>query len=146
MIMRSLHVAAILWFASTPLTLRAQSSECRPADATSARMVVWLKNVVTGTDPASIAQRTQMGLPQVSASQVTLVTNKTVCSKVLSAYKGYAQNEDATTHALIPSSGQLYVFQVGSVYTATDPAHNVGEYSIWVSMDSRYRVLTSSMG
>jgi hypothetical protein len=147
MIPRSLHlVFALLALALGPSMLAGQSSVCRPADATSARMLTWLKNVVTGTDPASIAQRTQMGLPQVSASDITYVTNKTICSKVLNVYKANVQNRDATTGVPIPSSGKLYVFQVGTAYTATDPAQNLGEFSIWVSMDSRYNLLGSSMG
>jgi hypothetical protein len=87
-----------------------------------------------------------MGLPQVSASQITYVTDKTVCSKVLNVYKANAQNRDATTGVRIPSSGKLYVFKVGTTYTATDPAQGLGEFGIWVTVDGRYNLLGSSMG
>lgn len=148
MSLRFLHLMILVAVASTtPGLVAAQaSSACRPADATSARMIRYLTNVATGTDSASLAQRTQMRLPQVSGSQISLVTDKTVCSKVLNVYKANVVNRDDATGTIVPSSGKLYVFKVGTIYTATDPAQNLGEFAIWVTMDGRYTLLGSSMG
>ena len=130
-----------------PAFLQGQaSSACRPADATSARMLRYLANVVTKTDSATKVQRQQLRLPQVSASQVSLVTDKTVCSKVLNVYKANVVNRDDATGAIVPSSGKLYVFKVGTVYTAVDPAQDLGEFSNWVTVDSRYTLLGFSLG
>jgi hypothetical protein len=147
MIRLSLWLAvALVGIGFSPSGLLAQaSSACRAADATSNQMLQWLRSVVVGTDPASVAQRTQMGLPQVSVSQISLVTDKTVCSKVLNVYKTRGIVTSATTGATKPSSGKLYVFKVGTVYTATDPALTTG-LLIWVSMDGRYNILGSSLG
>jgi hypothetical protein len=57
-------------------------------------MIRYLTNVVTGTDSASLAQRTQMRLPQVSGSQISLVTDTTACSKVLNVNKANVVNRD----------------------------------------------------
>jgi hypothetical protein len=142
-----LAVAAMGIGLSPSDVLAQASSACRAADATSTEMLQWLRTVVVGTDPASIAQRTQMGLPQLSASQVSLVTDKTVCSKVLTTYKTRAIVKSASTGAVIPSSGKLYVFKVGTVYTATDPTlSSAGGPHIWVSVDGRYAILGSSLG
>jgi hypothetical protein len=144
---RSLRLTvALLALGFSPTVVAAQaSSACRPADAASARMLRWLTHIVTGTDPASVAQRTQMALPQVSASQISLVTDKTVCSKVLNVYKANVVNADASG-AAVQSSGKLYVFKIGTIYTATDPGQLLGEFGIWVTVDGRYTLLGSSMG
>jgi len=82
----------------------------------------------------------------MTGAQVTQVTDKSICSKVLTVYKANVQNGDAATGAPIPSSGRLYVFKVGTLYVARDPAQDVGEFSIWVTVDSRYKLLGSGMG
>jgi hypothetical protein len=64
--------------------------------------------------------------------------------KVLNVYKANVQNQVGGVP--IPSSGKLYVFKVGTAYTANDPAQSLGEFAIWVSVDSRYNLLGSSMG
>jgi hypothetical protein len=143
---RSLALVAGVMLALPSFAAAQASSACRPADATSDRFMRYIVQVVTRADPAYTVQRTQMALPQVSASQVSLVTDKTVCSKVLNVYKANVVNRDHATGTIIPSSGKLYVFKVGSVYTAVDPAQNLGEFSIWVTVDGRYTLLGSSMG
>jgi hypothetical protein len=138
---------ALLVMGFSPSHLLAQAgSACRAADATSDEVIQWLRSVVVGTDPASVAQRTQMALPQVSSSLVSLVTDKTVCSKVLNVYKANVQLHSASTGMVKPFSGKLYVFKVGTVYTATDPTLITGEFYIWVTIDGRYTLLGSSMG
>jgi hypothetical protein len=122
----------------------AGASACRPAGSESTRMVAWLTSVVTGTDSASIEQRTQMKLPQVSASQITYVTEKNVCSKAVSPYNA---NSIITRNGVpVTPSGQLYVVKVGTVYVARDPAKTVGEFVLNVTLDSKFKVLESGLG
>jgi hypothetical protein len=81
-----------------------------------------------------------MKLPQVSASQITYVTDNRVCSKAVTPY-----NAKAGIGSVSPS-GKLYVIKVGSVYVANDPVKSAGEFTIFVTLDSKFRVLTSSLG
>ena len=107
-------------------------------------MVAWLTDIVTGTDSASIQQRIHMKLPQVSASQITYVTDKNVCNKIVSPYN--ASSVITTNGVAVPPSGQLYVVKVGNVYVAYDPAKRVGEFDLNVTLDSKFKVLSKSLG
>ena len=119
---------------------------CRPADVVSDRIIRWLTHVVTGTDDASTQQRNQMALQQVSASQISYVTDETVCSKVLSPYNANSTMQEAATGAPVPPSGQVYVVKVGTVYVVNDPVKTAGEFTIYVTLDAKYRVLATSLG
>jgi hypothetical protein len=123
-----------------------QASACRPADAVSDRIIRWVTHVVTGTDDASTQQRNQMALPQVSASQISYVTDKTVCSKVLSPYNANSTMQEAATGAPVLPSGQVYVVKVGTVYVVNDPVKTAGEFTIYVTLDAKYKVLATSLG
>jgi hypothetical protein len=137
--LKSIIAGLALWV--LPATLQAQAtSACRPADSTSVRMVKWLSNVVTGTDAGSTKQRDQMKLPVVDVSQITYVTDSKVCSKVVTPYNA------KTVMGSVTPSGKLYVVKVGSVYVAKDPVKAAGEFDVYVTVDSRYRVLASSLG
>lgn len=133
---------AVLGFA--PAVVHAQNSACLPADSKSADMVTWLTNIVTGTDTASVQMRAQLKLPQVAASQVSYVTTNSVCSKVVSTYNA---NSGVTQGGVpVSPSGKLYVVKVGTVYVANDPVKTWGEFSIYVTVDSKYKLLASSLG
>jgi hypothetical protein len=122
----------------------AATSACRPADSASTRMVAWLTSVVTGTDSASIQQRTHMKLPQVAANQITYVTDKNICSKAVSLYNA---NSTITRNGVpVAPSGKLYVVKVGTVYVARDPAKTMGEFVLNVTLDSKFKVLASGLG
>lgn len=123
-----------------------QSFTCRPPDSVSDRMIRWVTHIVTGTDAASVQQRTQMALPQVSASHISYVTDETVCSKALSPYNANSTMQDAATGAPVSPSGQLYVVRVGTVYVVNDPVKTAGEFTIYVTMDGKYHVLATSLG
>jgi len=129
----------VLW--TVPGDVHGQgTSACRPADSTTVRLVQWLSSIVTGTDAAAVQQRNQMKLPVVPASQITYVTDNKVCSKAISPY-----NANSGMGSVAPS-GKLYVIQVGTVYVTNDPVKTAGEFTIFVTLDSRFRLLASSLG
>lgn len=106
-------------------------------------MVAWLTSIVTGTDSASIQQRMHMKLPQVSASQITYVTDKTVCSKSVGPYNA---NSTVTRNGVaVTPSGKLYVVKIGTVYVAWDPV-KTGQFVIYVTIDSKFKALASGLG
>ena len=128
-----------------PTMLEGQvNSACRPADATSTRMVQWLTAVVTGTDSTLVQLRTRMKLPQVAASQITYVTDNRICSKLVAPYNAETVMQDAS--GSVPPSGKLYVVKVGTVYVASDPIKTTGEYAQYVTLDGKFRVLAASLG
>jgi hypothetical protein len=107
-------------------------------------MVRWLTRVVTGTDSASIEQRTHMKLPQVPASQISYVTDENVCNKAVSPYNA---NSVITQNGVpVTPSGKLYVVKVGNVYVASDPAKTVGHFALNVVLDSKFKVLSKTLG
>jgi hypothetical protein len=143
--MTRISLAAVVALIALPLTAFAQaSSACRPADSTSTRMVKWVTNVVTGTDSGSVRQRTQMKLPQVAPTEISYVSDKTVCSKALSPYNANSgmQNGGVT----VAPSGKLYVIKVGTVYVVNDPVKSWGNFLVYVTLDSRFRLLARSLG
>jgi len=139
-------VAAVL-VGLGPLDSAAQTpSACRPADSVSVRMLSWVKSIVTGTDPGAVQQRTAMQLPQVAADQITYVTDKQVCSKAVSPYNANAGYQTTGTGTSEAPSGRLYVVKVGTAYVVNDPAIGGGKFGIYVTLDSRYRVLWHGLG
>lgn len=113
----------------------AQTTKCRPADASSSRLINELKSWMTTTDPQRQADRdTAYKIPVVSVSSIALVTDERICAKLISAY------------AAIPGKNytpaNLYVVALGNKYFAVhDPADLAGDFRTVMIFDSRY-VLT----
>jgi hypothetical protein len=124
----------------------AQASACRPADATSARMLQWVKGIATGSGAQQAALRAEMKIPLVSATQVTYVTDKTVCSKAVSPYNSITGIGDSTAGTAIAPSGELYVVKAGTVYVVWDPVKVAGEYALYVTLNSKFTVLWNGVG
>jgi hypothetical protein len=87
-------VVLILGLSVLPHCLRAQTNlKCRPADGTSNRVISALTAWVTTTDPQRISQRDNIfHIPVVPVSQITLVTDERICSKVVAAYASFPRN------------------------------------------------------
>ena len=135
---------AALTFHETPLV--GQSSACRPADSVSADMVAEINAIATGTEAIHAQLRQDMQIPRVSASQVTYVTDKTVCNKIRAAYDANTREFDATTGAETSSpSGKLYVVKAGSIYVAWDPNKMTGEFRRYITLDKRYSLPANSL-
>ena len=96
-------------------------------------MLDYVSQLVTSTEPVRVQVRSSLGLPATRASDVSLVSDNTVCNRT-------AQSLNAATG----TSGltrKLYVVKVGSYYAAQDPDHPSGEWWPTVSLDKLYHVL-----
>jgi hypothetical protein len=143
--MRRVLGCTLLVFGLLPGVMHAQASACRAADSTSALFVRELTRIATGTDVSSQRMREVGRIPQVSANQVSFVTNKTVCSKALPVFNANSQVKSASTGQTISTpSTQVYVVQVGSVYAVMDRGKQFGEYTTMVVMDKTYHLLANT--
>lgn len=106
--------------------------KCRATNPTSANLIGQLTNWVTTSDPERIAQRdTIYHIPVVPVSQLTLVTDETVCGKIIQAWAALPGGHTAAT---------IYVVKMGSKnYAAYAPTDKAGEYSIVLIFDSKYK-------
>ena len=115
--------------------LGAQTTKCRPSDASSSRLINELKLWMTTTDPQRQADRdTAYKIPVVTVSSIALVTDERICGNLISAY------------AAIPGKNytpaNLYVVALGNKFFAVyDPADLAGDFRSVMIFDSRY-VLT----
>jgi hypothetical protein len=113
----------------------AAEAQCRAADSTSQRLVAKYQGLMRSTDPDVRLALSRNGIQQVDPSTVTLITDKTVCSKAERAYS--ATNKGST----IPSSGSVYLVKVGAVYVLRDPVRRSGGWAADVVLDSQFKVM-----
>jgi hypothetical protein len=116
--------------ASLPASSAAQSS-CRPADATSARTVTDLQDLVTSSDSFTVRTRTSLGLPVTAANKVSYATDTRTCNSAVTALNGYfATPNRART---------VYVYKVGSYYAVEDPGEQQSQaYRGVIIYDSKW--------
>jgi hypothetical protein len=112
------------------------SATCRPADEFVTYTLSALKNLVTATDSAAIKSRQLRGLPAVAPSQVSYITDNSVCAKAEKAYTS------AITPAGATPSLQVYVFRVGNVYQIWDPVQRAGEFTIAMTLNNSYKLVS----
>lgn len=111
---------------------QAVKGTCRPADDMSARLVNYLKSVVTPTTAADSALQASLGLTGVTAAQVTYVTDAGTCTKAAAAMNKLAQ---------VPEPQYaLYVVQVGTSYGVVDPTWDAGEWTPTVVFTSAWKL------
>jgi hypothetical protein len=92
-----------------PIALLGQDAGCVSPTDTRARLYrAAYGGMVSGTDPGYVAQRTNLGLPTLSASQVIVVTDTTTCRIASAAY-------DHELDVSAPSEAPL-VLQLGTQY------------------------------
>lgn len=115
-----------------------QATACRSADATSQRLIQSLLQYTAPAFPEYDQARVAMGLPRATASQITLVSTKSVCSKAATAYA------QALAGGAGPQSGRVYVIQIGTTYTVLDPTFYWRTAGYWsqVTFDSQWRVIS----
>lgn len=108
---------------------------CLGPDAFSAAQVARLQELVTSTDSAYIAFRQSVHVPVVPDTAVHLVTDDSVCSRVVQAWAA----ADSALGASPPYVAQLYVLSVGPTYVAT-PARITGlaSYHQYVVYDTNF--------
>jgi hypothetical protein len=109
------------------------SATCRPADDLVVDMLTAVRTMVTSTDSVIMAARQRQGLPAVPTSQVSYVTDNSVCAK---AEKTYTSNLTGTTAT---PSLQVYVIKVGNVYVVWDPVQVAGEFTTAMTVNNSYK-------
>src|SRR5213079_2763701 len=75
-------VAVTLVGSPHPIAAQAGTSGCLAPDDTSARIVAYVKFILTDTSQASARTRDSLGITGVQPSQVVSVTNSQACSKI----------------------------------------------------------------
>jgi hypothetical protein len=105
-------ISTVVWSLPLFAQVTAQSA-CRASDAHSRTMLTDLKRLATSTDSVFVAQRTGSNLPATAASNVTLVTNSSTCSKAVTALN--------TTFATPGKVRQVYLFSFSSSFVTVDP-------------------------
>lgn len=113
---------------------------CTADNGNRAQMLADLKILAPGTDPQSIADRAQLGIPNVPASQVTIVTTNATCTSAGQA----VSRELGVPH---PANGRsVSVIKVGNAYVVRDPAVTAGHHDINFVFNSNFQVLRSKYG
>lgn len=112
-------------------------AQCRAADTTSALMIEKYQGLMRSTDPNVRTSLSQDGIPLVDPNTITLVTDRTVCSKAEKAFAAYHKG------STISSSGSVYVLRVGAVYIVRDPGRTSGEWVAEAVLDSQFKVISA---
>jgi hypothetical protein len=109
-------------------------------------MLRWVKGIATGTGEQQGALRAEMKIPQVSASQVTYVTDKAICRKAVTPYNATTGIGDSAKGTEVAPSGKLYVVKAGTVYVVWDPVKTAGEYALYTTLNSNFVVIWNGVG
>ena len=117
-------VAGMVWFGNANSAAATSTLKCRPADQTSASIIAQLRQWVSTQDTATISLRDSViHLPVVGPATITVVTDETICGKVIRAYTRFP-----TPLAYTPVN--LYVIKIGSVgFVGYDPDKKGGEFT-----------------
>jgi hypothetical protein len=116
--LRRLKTALLMMFAAIAMagSLDAQTitGKCAPTDTTSARLIAKFKSIVTSKTLASQVYRSQLGLENVTPSQIVLVTDKAICTRAAVALDAQlAQNKKFYTKR---TNYTVYVLTLGTSY------------------------------
>jgi hypothetical protein len=110
---------------------RSVSGTCAPKDATSARLAETFKSIVTKTTMGGMIIKTQLGIANVTPSQIVPVTDKAVCAKAADAM--FAQVPAKHT------SYTLYIVTLGTSYGVMDNTITEPEKGLAYVFDSKWK-------
>ncbi|HYU37881.1 MAG TPA: hypothetical protein VEL29_08085, partial [Gemmatimonadales bacterium] len=97
-----------------PIAAQAGTSGCLAPDDTSARIVAYVKFILTDTSQASARTRDSLGITGVQPSQVVSVTNSQACSKIVAFFDHF--------EGVIRSRRRVYAYSIGPTrLVAQDP-------------------------
>ena len=102
---------------------RAVTGTCAPKDVSSDRLIAHFKNFVGETGMGGKIEKTTYGVQDVTPSQVTLVTDKAICSNAAAAYDrqlDIVAKKIGQQSVQKRSSYSLYVVTLGSAYGVED--------------------------
>ena len=111
-----------------PPSIVAGQSACLPAAPRSNVLIGELKEMMTTTDSERVADRdTLFNVPVVNPDDVTLVTDGTICAKVIAAY-------------VAPRPARVFVIKLGTKgYAALDPVGLAGEFQSILIFDRKFK-------
>jgi hypothetical protein len=117
------------------------ASACLAPGAFSQNLVRYMDTLVTSTDSDLVSTRIRYGLPAVSPSAVSLVSDTTLCRTYANAYS-------ADINPTSPMVGRrVYVVQVGSNrFVVADPTYQGGEWTGYTVFDSSQTVIARFAG
>ena len=112
---------------------------CNPDTASRRYFLDWVTDYATApaTDSLTVAVRNGIGIPAVAASQVTVSTSATTCSKARNAY---AKLPGVTKSATLLS---VIVVKAGSIYVVSDPTQRTGEFGAAGTFDGQWRKISA---
>ncbi len=128
-----MRIKGLLFLICLPATLQAQTV-CRASDATSANLVQQITSMLTVGD----ALRISLTVPVVSSSQVTLVSDSTLCGRALQVQDSVISASNSAYTAPFPSR-TLYVVKVGTYYASLDTHDNTAEWKSVYFWDDHWR-------
>ena len=110
----------------------ASASPCSTNAETADILLKKLKWLAETTDPANVTARQVQSLPNIAATQVTLVADTTICRSALNAYNG----------ALLPdsrTSTSVVVVRFGSTrFVVIDELRTAGEWLYTVVFNAAF--------
>lgn len=109
-----------LWLAPFLIAFKPLSAQqtCHSADVNSTHFIQTLVAMMD-TAAARTALRTKLQLPLVAASQITLVTDSTVCARAGQAADSVFKVWEPS-QTLDPTTDPLYVIKIGTSYAVAD--------------------------
>ena len=130
------HIALVTGVAYGNATPSQGSNYCRAADSVTAIMVGIVTPYITATGGQTADVRDSLRL--TPASQVTVVTTNSVCSKANTAYQA------AVPPAASGFSGRVYVLQAGNRFVVMDPVYDYNASGIrtFVVFDNKWKKLS----
>lgn len=135
--MRSLSLGTIALLLGSSSRALGQTV-CAGPDEISDGIVKRYVALATSSYPPHVANREALGIPAAAASQVTLVTDSTLCAHAGAAY-AQAERDSALTSGRVAQPGDsalgrvVYVVRVANRYVVADSANVAGEWFIaWV--------------
>jgi hypothetical protein len=134
----SVNVAFLLLVASSKAAT-GQVSPCLPNDSGATTLVRYVTRIVSSTDSAVAALRASLGLNNVNASQVTVITSGTTCTQARQAVDSLANTPN--------SSRRMYVVKAGSKrFFVRDPYATAGEWTPALLFDNKWAFIKSLLG
>jgi hypothetical protein len=136
--LRSSFFGVALWMLPTASAPAQTTSTCQSFNSFARATLNAVRSIATGSDSNWIRSRATTRIPQVSASQVSYVTDAKVCQSAVNAYAAAAN---------VPATGrQVYVVKVGNYYVVKDPTVRTGEWYFTVTMDRRFAIVARYTG
>jgi hypothetical protein len=112
---------------------------CLPTDDNAQALRNYALRLATDGSADMDSTRTRYGLVMVAASEVQIVTDKPTCASAARKFH-HAVGEKGKADRLV------YVVRIGTRYIVTDPDEHMGEFSVHVVFDSKFKQLASFAG